>query len=137
LGFRDTLRAIQDQEIRPDAATFSHLYRQAVSARHVAGQEAQYRGSVDRNIYESRRPGGENIVNSPWALPKQWRQVVRVSGTDPTTGQSRDLFVNIDTDRLLTRGEAIEQATIAAAQSPLIQLFDADVTDYETTWRSA
>ena len=120
----------------PDASTLSHLYSRAVGGEYARGREADYRASVDRDLYLGRRPGGANIATLPrgWTMLGRWRQVVKVTGRDTVTGREATQYVNVQFDRLLTRGEAIDLAMQAVVGGVGRYRMTAEAAEYDATW---
>ncbi len=123
----------------PSASTLSHLYSRAVGGAAVQRAEADYRSRVDPDTYLARRPSGQLVSPLPlgFSMAGRWRQVVAVTGGDPLTGQSRTVYVNVQFDRLLSRGEAIELALGAVAKGSPQPLVGPLSGDYVTTWRAS
>ncbi|MGH2690265.1 MAG: hypothetical protein ACRDKW_15880 [Actinomycetota bacterium] len=138
-GIADVRDAAARAGETPDAPTLSHLYSRAVAGEAMVRAEARYRGSVDRGIYLNRRPSGQNIAALPtgFSLLGRYRQVVQVFGTDPLTGAPTSAFVNVQFDRLLTRGEAIDLALGAVGTGTGYNLTDVEDAEYHATWRRA
>ncbi len=122
----------------PDAATLSHLYSRAVGGAAVQRAEADYRSRVDPDTYLTRRPSGKLVSPLPlgFSIAGKYRQVVAVTGGDPLTEQSRTVYVNVQFDRLLSRGEAIELALGAVAKGSPQPLVGPTSGEYVTTWRA-
>lgn len=122
---------------RPDAATIAHLYSRAVGGLSVARQEADYASRVDRNTYLGRRPSGQLVAVLPrgFSLAARWRQVIKVSGIG-LDGKPRTDYVNVQQDRLLSRGEAIEAGVAALRETRGGLYLSIDEADYESTWTS-
>jgi hypothetical protein len=130
---RDAARAAGE---RPDAATLSHLYSRAVAGASNARAEADYATRVDRETYLARRPSGRFVARLPqgFSMSTRWRQVVAVTGVDPVSRRTVRQYVNIQSDRLLSRGEAIDMAIARVEHGsprPLIGPLEAD---YDSTW---
>ncbi len=135
----DVRGALAALDERPDAATLSHLYARAVGGVAMTAREADYRGRVDPGTYLARRPSGDHIADLPrgFSLAGRYRQVVQVTGQDPLSGRPTSVYVNVQFDRLLSRGEAIELALGAVhGGSPRNLLGDLEAT-YHATWRAA
>lgn len=124
------------QGLTPDAATLAHLYSRAVEARFKRDQEADYRGTVAPDVYLARRPSGKLVARLPqgFSMSTRWRQVVAVSGLDPLTGVAKTLYVNVQSDRLVTRGEAIGDALALIDQCSPDCLQGPVEAEYESTW---
>ena len=125
--------------ITADAATLSHLYSRAVEGVARRAAEADYRGTVSADTYAARRPSGKLVARLPigFSMGDRWRQVVAVSGIDPLTGAAKTLYVNVQGNRLVTRGEAIGDALALIDQcSPDCLEGPVDAT-YESTWTTS
>jgi hypothetical protein len=137
-GFRlaDVRSAAASAGEAPDAATLSHLYSRAVGGEAMIRSEADYRGRVDPDTYLARRPTGGHIAPLPrgFSLAGKYRQVVQVSGTSTLTGQPTSAYVNVQFDRLLSRGEAIELALGAVAGDPGRYGLENIEGTYHATW---
>ncbi len=122
--------------LAPDAATLAHLYSRALEGETRRGQEAAYRGTVDAATYLARRPSGKLVARLPlgFSMSTRWRQVVAVSGLDTLTGVAKTLYVNVQTDRLITRGEAIGDALALIDQCSPDCLQGPVEAEYESTW---
>lgn len=121
----------------PDAATLSHLFSRAVGGEFARRSEAGTRDRTDPDTYLARRPGGANIADLPrgFALTGAYRQVVRVTGNDPATGQPTSVFSNVQFSRLLSRGEAVDLAVAGVTENCSPECLDDPVGEYWTTWR--
>lgn len=121
----------------PHPATLSHLYSRAVEGQAVADTEFLYRGRVDRDVYLARRPAAGMIAVLPdeFSMTGRWRQVIRVLGTNLVTGEEASQFVNVQFDRLLSRGEAIDLALGAVVAGRARYAMTAEAAEYWTTWR--
>ncbi len=127
---------VNRQGLAPDAATLAHLYSRALGAETRRGMEADYRGTVDAATYAARRPSGKLVSQLPlgFSMSTRWRQVVKVSGLDPLTGTAKTFFVNVQSDRLVTRGEAIGDALALIDQCSPDCLQGPVEAEYESTW---
>lgn len=134
------LAGVRDQVgrlgITPDAATLSHLYSRAVEGNAKRAAEAAYRGTVSADTYAARRPSGKLVARLPigFRMGDRWRQVVQVSGIDPLTGVAKALYVNVQGNRLVTRGEAIGDALALIDQCSPDCLEGPVEATYESTW---
>lgn len=130
----DTRAAVRAAGEAPDAATLSHLYSRAVGASATREAEADYRGRVDPDTYLGRRPSGQLVQPLPdgFSMAGRYRQVVAVTGTDALTGKARVQYVNVQWDRLLTRGEAVDLALAAVAEG--YGLVGPLAGSYDSTW---
>jgi hypothetical protein len=137
MGIADVRERLREEGVAPDAATLSHLYSRAVASAAATRAEADYRSRVDPDVYLGRRPGGQHIADVPqgWTLSARWRQVIRVTGTDPLTGTTITRRVSVISDRLLTRGEAIDRARAAVGADPAAYGVEAPEFEYELTLR--
>lgn len=130
----DVRGAVRSAGEVPDAATLSHLYARAVGGDFVARAEADYRSRVDAATYYARRPSGR--LTSPYPTgfrtSARWAQVVRVTGYDPVTRAQVTRMVTISTDRLFSRGEAVDAAYMKT-QTTKGALADVTV-EYVQTW---
>lgn len=122
-----------------DAATLAHLYSRAVEEFDRRSAEAQYRGTVSADTYAARRPSGKLVARLPigFSMADRWRQVVAVSGIDPLTGVAKVLYVNVQGNRLVTRGEAIGDALALIDQCSPDCLEGPVEAEYESTWTAA
>ncbi len=129
-------REVNRQGLAPDAATLAHLYSRALEGETKRGMEAAYRGTVDPSVYLARRPSGKLVARLPlgFSLDARWRQVVKTTGLDPVTGVLKTLYVNVQNDRLLTRGEAIGDALALIDQCSPDCLQGPVEAEYESTW---
>jgi hypothetical protein len=129
-------REVNRQGLAPDAATLAHLYSRALEGETKRGMEADYRSRVQPDTYLARRPSGQLVARLPlgFSLDARWRQVVKVSGLDPLTGVLKTLFVNVQNDRLLTRGEAIGDTLALIDQCSPDCLQGPVEAEYESTW---
>lgn len=138
-GIADVRAAARAAGETPDAATLSHLYSRVAGGSFARDQEARTRAGVDPDTYLNRRPGGANIADLPagFSMAGRYRQVVKVTGLDTLTGGRKAVFVNVQFDRLLSRGEAIDLALGAVRQGSPEALGGDLEADYESTWRAA
>lgn len=128
--------AVHAADLAPDAATVARLFRRAAGGVAAEVREARYRGSVDRDLYLARRPGGDHIAPLDRTyLKTPWRQVVRVIGTNPLTGAPASQRISVQFSRLLTRGEAIQVAMDAVIAGKARYDLTAEDAEYEVTWR--
>jgi hypothetical protein len=139
MALADVRDVVREAGERPDAATLSHLYSRAVEGGSRRDHEGGYRDSVDRDLYLNRRPGAGNIARMPegFGMAGKYRQVVQVTGLDPVTGKPASVYVNVQFDRLLTRGEAIDLGIAAVQGGSPTQLLGALEADYVATWAAA
>lgn len=132
-------RELRRADLFTDAATLSHLYSRAVAGDSTARAEADYRSRVDPDTYSARRPGAGLITDLPTGFRSagRYRQVIRVLGTHVATGADASQVVAVTFDRLLSRGEALDEAMEAVRRG--LGRYQIDVADaeYITTWRRA
>lgn len=101
----------------------------------VGYRDAVERESVPRNL--GVRPAADDIADSPFRLPRRYLQTVQVTGLSSMTAERRTYFISISTDRLITRGDAIDQAlTLASLGQEETALTNLDGS-YIATERSA
>lgn len=128
---RDAVHATGE---RPDAATFSRLYSRAVEGEFQRQREAEYRQRISPELYLRRRPGADLHARLPYSLPGRYRQVVQITGRDLLTGNQVTRYVNVDTPRLVSRGDAIQTALDLNAETPKGILMDVEDATYVGTF---
>ena len=84
-------------------SAFSQAYKLAVRLGVIQRHEA------GANL--SARPGGRNILRGPWKTRRKYAQYVRLDVRNKVTGEMKVWTVPVDTDRLMTRSDAIVQVT--------------------------
>ncbi len=95
-------------------AAYSQAHMMAMRLNVIRGLEMQ------ANLLA--RPSAGRILRGPWKGVEKWGQVVTLTTRDAHTGHVSVWDVNIPTDRLMTRQEAIDQAVAKVAP---------DIEDYK------
>lgn len=91
-----------------------HEVRTIARAQRVIQAAAADLRFVNRNL----RPDPSRLSPALTTLRRQFSFRVRVRGVDITTGEIRDSFVTITTDKVLTRGEIEDTADRFISQEP-------------------
>lgn len=94
--------ALREGGLRFSNAAYSAAHRIATRIATVRRLEADQRLDF--------RPHAERIVRGPWGFGERWGQVVKLELRDRATGAVQDWDITLTTDRLMTRGQAIDQA---------------------------
>ena len=100
-----------------------HFSNQAYSQAHAVAARLNVIRRLELTANLAARPHAGRILRGPWKGARKWGQVVQLTTRDLGTGKVNVWDVNIPTDRLMTRQEAVDIA---------VQKVAPDIDEYQT-----
>ena len=100
VGVTASRSALRDGGLRFSNAAYSQAHRAAVSIDTIT--------NLERTAVLTSKPGATRIVRGRWGFTEKYGQVVRVQLRELATGALKTFDVNVATDRLMTRMDAID-----------------------------